>query len=95
MREYIKVFQVLTNFYDCNFLEVQANYTNCTYAIYSNTDALQENFNDYNDELQQWGHFYSSEQSGISSFSGRLSSYDGGGYDESYDAYSYANELID
>lgn len=41
-----------------------------------------------------WGEYKNSDESGVYPFEGILSSYNGGGYDESYESYEYVDDKV-
>ncbi|CAD8126761.1 unnamed protein product [Paramecium sonneborni] len=89
-----KVFQVQSSNYTCNEIEIASGYDLCYYSIYSDKNALKDQIVASDGQTYPWGEYKPAELSGVSAFSGILSDYDGGGFDESYDSYEYVDDKV-
>lgn len=47
-----------------------------------------------NGTVYPWGEYKTADESGVYPFEGILSSYNGGGFDESYDSYEYVDDKV-
>lgn len=80
--------------YDCNEIELLSGLTDCSYSIYSDTNALKDNIVASDGNTYNWGEYKNQPHSGVYPFSGILSKYEGSGFDESYESYEYVDDKV-